>query len=446
MERPLVVLGAGESGTGAAVLAAVKGYKVFVSDSKGIKSSYKNVLKHHGISWEEGGHTASKILKASEVVKSPGIPDSAPIIKALHGIKVPVISEIEFAGRHTKAKKICITGSNGKTTTTLLLGHMLRKAGLNAATAGNVGNSFAWKVATADHDIYVLEISSFQLDGMFKFKADISVLLNITPDHLDRYGNKFENYVRSKMRIIQNQGPDDACIYGMDDLTTRECMEEAPAGPRLLPFSIKEKLTEGAWMENDNYMKIKTNTEEFDMDTRELSIVGKHNIYNSMASGIAARLLDLRKEVIKESLSDFQNVDHRLESIGFIRGIEFINDSKATNINAAWFALETMNRPVVWIVGGQDKGNDYGLIHGLAREKVKAIVCLGKNNQRIIKAFKDIGVPMAETRSAKDAVNAAFLLGSPGDVVLLSPACASFDLFENFEDRGEQFKKAVYDL
>lgn len=446
MSYCLTILGAGESGTGAAILAAKKGYEVFVSDSGRIREKYKNALTNHGIPWEEGGHTPTRILKAAEVVKSPGIPDSAPIVRALRGIKVPVISEIEFAGRHTSAKTICITGSNGKTTTTLLTGHILKKAGLNVATAGNVGNSFAWQVANSSPDIYVLEISSFQLDGMFSFRADVSVLLNITPDHLDRYGNKFDNYKRSKMRIMQNQTAKDHCIYCMDDPVIREGLKKIKGGPRLLPFSIREKPQEGAWLENGTKMKINVKSEELEMDTRELSIVGKHNIYNSMAGGIAARLLDLRKEVIKESLSDFQNASHRLEVVGHVRGIEFINDSKATNINSAWFALETMNRPVVWIVGGQDKGNDYTLIRDLVREKVKAIVCLGKDNKRIIKSFGDLGLPVTETRSAADAVKAAYLLGQPGDVVLLSPACASFDLFEDFEDRGNQFKKAVYDL
>ena len=446
MSTYLAVLGAGESGTGAAILAAKKGYEVFVSDSNRIREQYKNALIHHGIPWEEGGHTPARILKAAEVVKSPGIPDTAPIVRALRGIKVPVVSEIEFAGRHTTAKTICITGSNGKTTTTLLTGHILKKAGLNVATAGNVGNSFAWQVATSSPDIYVLEISSFQLDGMFSFRADISVLLNITPDHLDRYGNKFDNYRRSKMRIMQNQTPEDYCIYCMDDHTIRECLTKIKTGPRLLPFSIKEQPAEGAWLENETTMKINVKSEEFEMDTRELSIVGKHNIYNSMAGAIAARLLDLRKEVIRESLSDFQNAGHRLEVVGHVRGIEFINDSKATNINSAWFALETMNRPVVWIMGGQDKGNDYTLIRDLVRQKVKAIVCLGKNNGRIMKAFGDLGLPITETHAAADAVKAAYLLGQPGDIVLLSPACASFDLFENFEDRGDQFKKAVYNL
>ena len=446
MGKHLVVLGAGESGTGAAILAARQGYRVFVSDNGSIREKYRNVLKHHGITWEEGGHTPGKILAADEVVKSPGIPDSAPIVRALHGIRVPVISEIEFAGRHTTAKTICITGTNGKTTTTLLTGHILSKAGLNAAVAGNVGNSFAWKVATEAHDIYVLEISSFQLDGMFDFRADISVLLNITPDHLDSYGNQFDNYVRSKMRILRNQRPEDHCIYCLDDPTLRKRLKEIKNGPGLLPFSIMEKPQEGAWLEHETNMKFFIKSEEFEMDTSELSIVGKHNVYNSMASGIAARLLDLRKDVIKESLSDFQNAAHRLEEVARVRGITFINDSKATNINAAWFALETMNRPVVWIVGGQDKGNDYTLIHELVKKKVKAIVCLGKDNRRIINSFQDLSLPMIETGSAAEAVKAAYLFGDPGDVVLLSPACASFDLFENFEDRGEQFKQAVYDL
>jgi UDP-N-acetylmuramoylalanine--D-glutamate ligase len=446
MRKHIAILGAGESGTGAAILARQQGFDVFLSDKGKIRQQYKNALTLHDIRWEEGMHTPGRILSAREVVKSPGIPDTAPIIQVLKERKVPVISEIEFAGRFTKARKICITGTNGKTTTTLLTGHILRRAGLNVGVAGNVGKSFARQVAESSPDIYVLEISSYQLDGMFDFRADISVLLNITPDHLDRYENRFENYVRSKMRILRNQTSQDHCIHCLDDAVIREYIGSRSEGPCLWPFTIREEPGKGAWLENQTTMKVKTNTEEFEMDTRDLSIVGKHNIYNSMAAAVAARLLDLRKEVIKESLTDFQNVGHRLEPVGRVRGIEFINDSKATNINSAWFALETMNRPVIWIVGGQDKGNDYAPLRNLVREKVKAIVCLGRDNHAILEAFEDLHLPMVETRSAAEAVKAAYALGSPEDIVLLSPACASFDLFENFEDRGEKFKQAVYDL
>ncbi len=446
MGNRIAILGSGESGTGAAVLAAKMGFDVFVSDLHPIKEKYKNVLIHHGVSWEEGKHTIKEILNADEAIKSPGIPDKASVVQRLVSEHIPIISEIEFAARYTRAKKICITGSNGKTTTTLLLGHILKQAGINVGVAGNVGSSFAWQVATTMRDVYVLEISSFQLDGMFDFKADIALLLNITPDHLDRYDNSFERYIQSKLRIIQNQKPTDYCIYCFDDPLIREAITNINNGPATIPFSIREQLNYGAWLENNTIMKISMNTGEFEMDTKDLSIVGKHNIYNSMAGGIAARILDLRKEMIKDSLSSFQNVEHRLESIGYVRGIEFINDSKATNINAAWFALETMNRPVIWIAGGQDKGNDYAQLFHLVREKVKAIVCLGKENSRIIEAFSGLDVPVIATLTASEAVKTAYMCGSPGDVVLLSPACASFDLFENYEDRGNQFKHAVYDL
>ena len=446
MGKRMVILGAGESGTGAAILAAAKGYDVFVSDLKPIKQTYLNALKHYGIPWEAGRHSPELILNASEVVKSPGIPDTVPLVKALVERNIPVISEIELAGRYTNAKKICITGSNGKTTTTLLTGHILKKAGINVCVAGNVGKSFAWQVAENDFDVYVLEISSFQLDSMYDFKADISILLNITPDHLDRYDNSFEKYTRSKLRLLQNQTPADHCIYCIDDPVLRSRLEQQSEGPRLIPFSIMETLQQGAWLKNEDTMSININSETFDMEIRKLGLKGKHNIYNSMASGIAARLVDIRKEFIKESLSDFQNVDHRLESLGKVRGIEFVNDSKATNVNSTWYALETMSRPVIWIVGGQDKGNDYSQLTDLVRQKVKAIVCLGRDNSRVIEAFKDKVPAILETRSAEEAAKTAFLAGAPGDVVLLSPACASFDLFENFEDRGNQFKKAVYDL
>lgn len=442
----LVILGAGESGTGTAILARKKGWEVFVSDLQPIKKNYKNALLHNEISWEEGKHSENLILSADEVMKSPGIPDWAPMVKAIHAKGIQVISEIEFAGRYTNAKTICITGSNGKTTTTLLTGHLLKKAGLNVGVAGNVGSSFAWQVAEKQHDVYVLEVSSFQLDGMKDFRADMAILLNITPDHLDRYDNCFEKYVASKLRIMQNQTPEQYCIFCADDPVLQANMKQTENGPGLIPFSTMQMLQEGAWVDENEFLNINIKTGEFKMDILELSLKGRHNIYNSMASGIAARLLDIRKEVIREGLSDFQNVEHRLEPIGFVRGIEFINDSKATNVNSTWYALESMNKPVVWVVGGQDKGNDYSGLLELVQKKVKAIICLGKDNSRIIEVFGRQVPVIFETQSAADAVKAAYLAANPGDVVLLSPACASFDLFENFEDRGRQFKQAVYDL
>jgi len=442
----LAILGAGESGTGAAILARKKGWEVFVSDLQSIKKNYKNALLHNDISWEEGKHSEHLILNADEVMKSPGIPDWAPVVKAIRKKGIPVISEIELAGRYTSAKTICITGSNGKTTTTLLTGHLLKKAGLNVGVAGNVGSSFAWQVAEQQHQVYVLEISSFQLDGMKDFRADIAVLLNITPDHLDRYENNFEKYIASKLRIMQNQTGSEYCIFCADDPVLQKKLEQEEHGPRLIPFSTKKILEKGAWVDEKGKLKIKLKSEEFKMDILELSLKGRHNIYNSMASGISARLLDIRKDVIREGLSDFQNVEHRLEPVGFVRGLEFINDSKATNVNSTWYALESMNKPVIWIVGGQDKGNDYSGLIELVHNKVKAIICLGKDNSRLLETFGHLVPVLMETQSVKDAVKAAYLVGAPGDVVLLSPACASFDLFENFEDRGRQFKQAVYDL
>ena len=446
MGKRLVVLGAGESGTGTAILARRKGWDVFVSDKGPIKKKYKNALLHNDISWEEGKHTAERILNADEVMKSPGIPDYAPFVKAIQKKGIPVISEIEFTGRYTQAKTICITGSNGKTTTTLLTGHLLQKAGVSGGIAGNVGSSFAWQVAEQKHDVYVLEISSFQLDGMKDFRADIAVLLNITPDHLNRYDHSFEKYIQSKLHIMQNQTPAETVIYCADDPVLEARIKQTENGPRLIPFSIKKTLVEGAWINDNGILTINIKSEEFNMDLLELSLKGQHNIYNSMASGISARLLEIRKEVIREGLSDFQNVEHRLESVGYVRGIEFINDSKATNVNSTWYALESMTKPVIWIVGGQDKGNDYSDLGEFVQKKVKAIVCLGKDNSHIIKVFGKMVPAIFETSSATDAVKAAYLAGNPGDVVLLSPACASFDLFENFEDRGKQFKQAVYDL
>lgn len=445
MNGSLVILGGGESGVGAAILAKQKGLEVFVSDSGEIKDKYKKVLKHIDVEWEEGKHNQAKIMGAREVVKSPGIPDTAPLIKALIKEGVSVISEIEFAGRYTNAKIIGITGSNGKTTTTMLVYHMLKKAGLNVGMAGNVGDSFAKQIAETDREVYVLELSSFQLDGMVEFKVDIAVLLNITPDHLDRYNNDFERYAESKFRIAQNQ--DDSChfIYCLDDEIIVRKLKETVTRAQLHPFSIKESVENGAYIEDKNLI-INTNTNLINMTIQELALQGKHNLYNSMASGIAGKVLELKKEIIRESLSDFQNVEHRLEEVGKVHGITFINDSKATNVNSTWYALETFEHPIVWIVGGVDKGNDYEMLKELVADKVKAIVCLGKDNTKIHEAFGGIVEAIVDTTTAQDAVNKAYQLSKTGDTVLLSPACASFDLFDNYEDRGHQFKKAVRGL
>ncbi|MEY4594366.1 MAG: hypothetical protein RIQ47_776 [Bacteroidota bacterium] len=438
----LVVLGAAESGVGAAVLAVKKGLRVFVSDSGTIKDEYKRLLQAHNIEFEEGSHDEQRILSATEVVKSPGIPDKAALVVKLREKGTPVISEIEFAGRYTKAKIVGITGTNGKTTTTLLTYHILKKAGLHVGLAGNVGKSLALQVAEKEYDVFVVELSSFQLDGLKDFKCDIAILTNITPDHLDRYEYQLENYVRSKFSITRHQSEDDVFIYCSDDPISTTYLEFIQGKGRRLPFSIKSRLTQGAWLENET-LTIQTNQHHFSMLIHELALQGKHNLYNSMAAGIAARVLDIRKEVIRESLSDFRNVEHRLEVVTTVHGIEFINDSKATNVNSTWYALESMTRPVVLILGGVDKGNDYSSLVELAREKVKAIVCMGTDNRKIIKAFKDAVPEIIETKSAEEAVQVAYRLGKKGDSVLLSPACASFDLFENYEDRGRQFKKAV---
>lgn len=442
VKNKIVVLGARESGTGAAILAKAKGYEVFVSDKGKIADKFKQTLLQHQIKFEEEQHSESEILSAEEIIKSPGIPDKAELIVKAKQKGIPVISEIEFAARYTHAKKICITGSNGKTTTTLLTYHILKKAGLNVGLAGNVGKSFAAMVANENHDYYVLELSSFQLDDMFDFKAEIAVLLNITPDHLDRYEYKMENYVNSKFRITQNQTEQDFFIYCLDDPEINKVISHKQIKAKKIPFSIFQKLEEGAWL-NNNQININLNNNPLTMTVEELALQGKHNIYNSMAAGIAARILDIRKEIIRESLSDFQNIEHRLEYVAKINDIEFINDSKSTNVNSAWYALESFDKPIIWIAGGVDKGNDYSMLKDLVKAKVKAIVCLGKDNKKLIKAFKDIVPTIIETSSAEEAVGVAYRLGKKGDVVLLSPACASFDLFENYEDRGNKFKIAV---
>ncbi|CAN5332288.1 UDP-N-acetylmuramoyl-L-alanine--D-glutamate ligase [soil metagenome] len=442
--KRLVILGGGESGVGTAVLAQKKGFEVFLSDKGKLKEKYKDVLSKYGIKWEEEKHSQDLILNADEVVKSPGIPDKADLIIALHKKGIPVISEIEFAGRYTTAKKICITGSNGKTTTTLLTYHMMQKAGLNVGLAGNVGKSFAMQVAENDFDYYVLELSSFQLDGMFEFKADIAILLNITPDHLDRYDYKLENYADSKFRIIQNQTELDSFIYCIDDEVTMNMIKTKNIKAKQYPITIKQELEIGAYLKENNQLIINTtNTNPLFMTIQELALQGKHNIYNSMAAGVTGKLVEIRKETIRESLSDFHNIDHRLELVGNVHGIEFINDSKATNVNSTWYALESMNNPVILILGGVDKGNDYSMLTDLVKSKVKAIICLGTDNKKIIKAFSGVVDTILEAKSAQEAVAQSYKIGKKGDTVLLSPACASFDMFENYEDRGTQFKQAV---
>ncbi|MES2680680.1 MAG: UDP-N-acetylmuramoyl-L-alanine--D-glutamate ligase [Bacteroidota bacterium] len=445
MSRRIVILGSGESGVGSAVLAKKKGFDVFVSDKSMIKEKYKQQLIEETILFEEGVHTEEKILNAFEVIKSPGIPDKAEMVVKLRAKNIPVISEIEFAGRYTNAKKICITGSNGKTTTTLLTYHILRKAGYNVGLGGNVGQSFAMQVARENFDYYVLELSSFQLDGMYDFTADIAVLLNITPDHLDRYDYKFENYVASKFRITQNQGEMQAFIYCADDEVINTYMSKHTIAAQQIPFSIKKPIDgPGAFLtENQLTLNYKPNQQPLIMTIEELALQGKHNVYNSMAASLASKIVEVRKEIIRESLQDFQNIEHRHEFVASINGIEFINDSKATNVNSTWYALESMEKPVVWICGGQDKGNDYNELTELVKARVKAIICLGKDNKKIVAAFKDMVETIVETDSAADAVAASYKIGKKGDVVLLSPACASFDLFQNYEDRGMQFKTAV---
>ena len=440
------ILGAGESGTGAAVLAKKKGYEVFLSDKNKIAPEYREVLRKNEVDFEEGGHTPEKILDAKEIIKSPGIPDSVPVVKEALKKGIPVISEIEFAGRYTKAKKICITGSNGKTTTTMLVYHIFKNAGLSVGVAGNVGKSFALQVAENDFDYYILEISSFQLDGMFDFKADIAVLTNITPDHLDRYDNDFGKYVNSKFRILQNMTENDFFIFCEDDPVTVKEIKKRNIIPARFPVTLKnEPKKSGAWLE-ENKIIVKTNKNIFKMTIEELALQGKHNVYNSMAAAVSANLVSIRKESIKQSLSDFENMPHRLEYVGNVHGITFINDSKATNINSTWYALEQMDAPTVWIAGGLDKGNDYSQLMDLVQQKVKAIVCLGKENYKLHEAFDGKVKSILDAYSADQAVKIAYELAKKGDIVLLSPACASFDLFDNYQDRGDKFKKAVGEL
>lgn len=441
----IVILGAGESGTGSAVLALKKGYDVFVSDMGRVKQNYRELLNKYNIRWEEGGHSENEILTADEVIKSPGIPEDAPIVKLIRGKGIPVISEIEFAGRFARGKKICVTGSNGKTTVTSLIYHILKKAGKNAAMTGNVGNSFAMAVAEGDYDYYVIELSSFQLDGMFSFRADIAILMNITPDHLDRYGYDMKNYVDSKFRVVQNLTPSEFFIFWADDPVIKTELQERKVPAVLLPFSAVSKEGMAAYIENDELVidyPHKTNL----MTIHDLALKGRHNIFNSMAAAIAGKVLTIRKEVIRESLTDFQGVEHRMEPVITVYGINFVNDSKGTNVNSTWYALECMETDVIWIAGGIDKGNDYSELFPVVKQKVKAIVCLGRDNRKIIEAFTDKVPTIVEAGSMEEAVRSAYYLAKKGQTVLLSPACASFDLFNNYEDRGRQFKKAVRNL
>jgi UDP-N-acetylmuramoylalanine--D-glutamate ligase len=444
--QEIVVLGAGESGTGAAILAKMKGMPVFLSDNKEIKENYKSVLKQFEIDFEENGHSLNRILQAGLVVKSPGIPDKAPLIKQIRERGIAVVSEIEFAGKYTDAKKICITGSNGKTTTTLLIHYILKSAGLKVGLAGNVGKSFAWQVALEHHDVYVLEISSFQLDGMFDFKADIAVMLNITPDHLDRYEYDFSKYADSKFRILQNQNENDALIYYADDPEIARGLAERKVLAKKFPICLENiEKKDGAFLKNKK-ITIIVNKKQLNMTLEQLALQGKHNAINSMAAGVAAKLMDIRNETIKQCMSDFHNVPHRLEHVSMVHGITFINDSKATNVNSTWYALESIDQPIVWIAGGIDKGNNYEDLKVLVKQKVKAIVCLGVDNEKLHEEFGGIVKTIVDADSAEDAVRQAYYLANKNDIVLLSPACASFDLFENYEDRGNQFKKAVKDL
>jgi len=440
MDR-IVILGAAESGVGAAVLAKKKGFEVFVSDMGKIKPHYKQMLDERQIPWEEGQHTENLILNAKEIIKSPGIPDKAPMIQKVRAAGIPIISEIEFAGRYTNSKMVCITGSNGKTTTTSLIYHIFKNAGYDVGLAGNIGNSLALQVAEDPHAIYVIELSSFQLDNMYDFRANIAVLLNITPDHLDRYDFKMQNYTDSKMRIIRNQTKDDAFVFWNDDPIIAQELKKYHIESRLCPFSILKKQGMIGYIADGEYVIEKPTP--FNMEQEALSLTGKHNLYNSLAAGITADLSGISNEQIRKSLSDFKGVEHRLERVCDVRGIHFVNDSKATNVDACWYALDSMKTPVILILGGLDKGNDYEAIRELVRQKCRGLVFLGVDNRKLHEFFDPMGIPTAEVRSMRDCVNECYRMAQPGDTVLLSPCCASFDLFKNMEDRGEQFKEYV---
>lgn len=444
-KKRIVVLGGGESGTGAAVLAQVKGFDVWMSDMGAIAPRYKEKLDEFHVAWEEKNHSVDKILAADEIIKSPGIPDSAPIMQKIHSKHIPVISEIEFAGRYTDAKMVCITGSNGKTTTTLLTYHILQRAGLNVGLAGNVGKSLALQVATEHHDVYVIELSSFQLDNMYEFKANVAVLMNITPDHLDRYDYKMENYVAAKFRIIRNQTEEDSFIFWEDDPVIAAQLKHLKIESKMYPFSENRQEGTAAYVDNENVV-IKAHGSEVDVPREKLALKGLHNLYNSMAAGLSATILDIKKDVIRRSLEDFEAVEHRLEYVATIDGVKYINDSKATNVNSCWYALESMKEPTVLILGGKDKGNDYSEIEQFVHDKVKAIVCLGVNNDKLHAFFDSRVATTTDARSMEEAVGQCRELAKAGDTVLLSPCCASFDLFKSYEDRGEQFKDCVHKL
>ena len=441
----IVVLGGGESGVGSAVLAKVKGYDVFLSDMGKISQKYADVLQEWNIPYEQGKHTEDMILNADEIIKSPGIPATAPMVKKISEKGIDIISEIEFAGRYDSARKICITGSNGKTTTTSLIYHLLKEAGLNVGLGGNIGKSYAYQVATEKHDIYVLELSSFQLDNVYDFKADIAIITNITPDHLDRYDHKMENYVKSKFRITRNMSSEDCFIFCSDDEITIRHLDQIITKAQKLPFTQKTEVEQGAFVQGDK-MIVRYKEQECDVYLQELALGGKHNVYNSMAAAIAAKVMDIDNEAIRNGLATFQAVEHRLEKVLSIKDVLYINDSKATNVDAAWYALECQTRPIVWIVGGTDKGNDYASLIPLAKEKVKAMICMGLDNRKFHESFEGIVPEIHDVTSAADAVKLAHSLAVPGDCVLLSPCCASFDLFKNYEDRGRQFKEAVRNL
>ena len=440
----VVILGAGESGAGAAVLAQKKGFDTFVSDMSLIKDKYKAMLNERGIQWEEGKHTEELILNADEVIKSPGIPNDAPIILKLKNQGTPIISEIEFAGRYTNAKMICITGSNGKTTTTSLIYHIFKKAGLNVGLAGNIGQSLAYQVAECNYDYYVIELSSFQLDNMYKFHANIAVLMNITPDHLDRYGFEMQNYVDAKFRIIQNQTDDDAFIFWNDDPIIQKELHKYGIHGQYFPFAEKNEEGVAAFTEENKVYF--TRPIAFNMEQEELALTGTHNLFNSMAAGISANIAGIRKECIREALNDFKGVEHRLEKVARVKGVDYINDSKATNVNSCWYALQSMKTKTVLILGGKDKGNDYNEIADLVKEKCSGLIFLGLHNEKLHDFFGNFGLPIIDVQSMPDAVNAAYNMAKKGETVLLSPCCASFDLFKSYEDRGDQFKECVRNL
>lgn len=444
MAKRIVVLGAGESGVGAAILAQKKGFEVFVSDMSMIKDKYKNMLVERGIEWEEGQHTESLILNADEAIKSPGIPNNAPMIVKLKDLGVPVISEIEFAGRYTNAQMICITGSNGKTTTTSLIYHIFKKAGLNVGLAGNIGRSLALQVAECNYDYYVIELSSFQLDNMYQFHANIAVLMNITPDHLDRYDYKMQNYVDAKFRIIQNQTDDDAFVFWNDDPVIQKELHKYGIHGQYYPFAENKENGLAAYTEKSKIYF--TRPVDFNMEQEDLALTGTHNLFNSMAAGISANIAGIKKECIREALSDFKGVEHRLEKAGVVNEVNYINDSKATNVNSCWYALKSMKTKTILILGGKDKGNDYNEIADLVKEKCSGLVYLGLHNEKLHDFFDKFGLPVADVQSMKDAVAAATKMAKPSETVLLSPCCASFDLFKSYEDRGDQFKECVKNL